>query len=231
MSDAKSPIPEARPFYLPSGPAELEGIDLTDLSWVGANGEVDPAETIQGNGYEPEVALELLVKAIIAASRPDETADQAWATEARTRQRQALSALTGVPIRGREQADDYDLLITVAHRFLDEFWAPDAPRGTAHKGGPWEPEIAPIVRSLIPDDHPLITERNAKPESLRQLMEQKFRRNKRVLLVRAASDQNDDRMDQRRRLKKALAAALRAGIPCDPSVVPEARVRDRNGPI
>lgn len=223
--------PLERPPYLPGRQAYPQ-VGIEDVNWLGPDGELDFADDLKLSGYEPESPLRLIIRAVIAADRDPNLAPTAWAGIALAREEAALAALIGGPGPGRREADDYDLLLEVARKFLAAFWADDAPRGSMIKEKLWEPSLARIIKTVIPDDHPLIRQRGVDgPEGLRKLLERKFRKQKDLLLARASSDFNDDRLGRHRKVKAALKALEELGIASDPSALPKPRLRDENTPI
>ena len=223
--------PPDRPDYLP-GRGAYPQVGPDDLSWVGAEGEEDFTAALASAGYEPEAPIRLVIRAIVAAHAKSETPEADRARVARDREEAALAALVGGPGPGRRQSDRYELLLQIARKFLEVFWAEDAPRGLVVKGKAWQPALDPIIKAVVPDDHPLIAENNLDGgDNLRKVLRRNFTDQKDLLLARASSDNNMDRLDQRIKLKAALKALEDLGIASDLAALPAPRFRDENTPI
>jgi hypothetical protein len=179
---------------------QSDGFGPEDIAWTGLDGSVDPENIIREQGHDPKTPLEVLLKALIMGHTPDADLDSAAG-----RLRTALGAITDGPRRGRPEQDDYDALMRIAWRYHVAVYETQPKRR--------EPELRPIVRNVVEAyfvDVP--NQRNITLESYIEGLENKFIKEKDILLSRVTTDEDWDRMDIAKRLHSVFSQLSELGI-------------------
>lgn len=147
---------------------------------------------------DPEDSLAMLVRAIIAAHPNPKKCDE-------ERFRKAVTALTGKTLSKRK-TDDYDALIRMAWLYHTE-----KTRDIKAKV-----QIEPLAKSVMGENQ--TTDRGT-PESVIKKLARDFKKHKIVLLARATSQQDWERMDHIRTLQNLTLKLNKAGIPADKTAI------------
>ena len=186
------------PNYVDRGKsASIGNVTLEDRIWIGATGEVDPDAILEQHGYDPAEPLATVLMAIINGNPID-------GRGAAERLETALSALIGTPRKpGMDELDsDYELLTEIARKYFRHF----------HQNGHVEPQLSKIIKDVlaaVPKGDARIL---ADPDSVVRRLRRKFNANKNVLLVRATSKQNWERMDVLRSVEAVLKRLRALGV-------------------
>ncbi len=204
------PTPKQPPYDTSGSPRP--SFDPADVAWTGIDGRLDPANLIDEHGYEPEGPLQILVRAIVRAYPNPARRDQ-------ERENVALAALVGTNHKGRPEADDHDHLLEIARRYHVEALDARFRQG----GGPVEPALAPIIRTVVPDDY--LPGQRGGLKNYRRVLERKFLGQRDVLLTRVTSEEDPNRLDMKSALRGVLRALKRLGIKVDETVLPDRRAK------
>lgn len=211
-----------RPEYLSTLSNQKSGTEHLgpeDTVWLGSDFRIDPetglgtggidaSALIAEHGHDPDPVLHWILLAIIDAhpqkNHEKTRLDRLW---------KALSALTG---ETRTKAiDDYSLLLEIAWQY----------HVACFEEGKF-PKLRPIVSrvvSKLPEG--FLKERNIQKQSLIEMLEDKFREQKELLLVRATSDNNWNRMDTARAVRGVLKELNKLGIKADSNAIAPRRVK------
>jgi hypothetical protein len=176
-----------------------------DVVWTGEDRKLDPDEILAEGGRDPTPPLQLLLAALIRGHTSNATEN-----EITSRLRKALAAITGEPSSGRPPVDHHDALLEIAWRYHVARYE-SLPDGKV--------DLRPIVTAVVDEffsDVP--TRRNITTQSYVEKLEDKFNAERDLLLVRATMDHDWNRMDDIKKLKRALTILEELGIPVDLSV-------------
>jgi hypothetical protein len=169
-----------------------------DRAWLGDESTLDSEALLKTAHHDPELALDLILLAIIDA-HPKENQPQSRLE----RLDRARAALTGVERkRGNDDKDDYDLLLAIAWDYFVA-WAP----------GQKSPALAPIIRRRVerlPQKDP---RRGISAEADVHRLRRKFNASRDLLLARVSSDDDHDRMDRIRAFNHLIELLHQGGVP------------------
>lgn len=181
---------------LPAG-----NLDHSDAVWRGLiigdskDELVDPDEILARHGYFRETSLEQLVLRLIDAAGWKDAADR------EKRLRKALAAITGKRMAGRQNYEEYYLLIGIARDFFRSYF----------DNGRNEPELKPIIAAALANQKKKI--KHGSPQSQIDDLARKFNRNRDLLLVRATTGPDWDPLNREKRMRRVAEELAELGVP------------------
>lgn len=194
-----------------------ENITAADVEWVGEDGKLDEDALLAKHGYEPETALDMILRAVIAA-HPKRNSSLAARLEF------AKSALFGNAPRGRRTSDDYEILLDIAWEYFNEQFKFDEPKPFK------EVELAPLIRKALEKRYAAPHRTGARAESGENSdvhrLARKFSKDRNVLLIRVASEMNADRVDFTKKVRKVARRLQQLNVELDIDLI---RPRLRQG--
>jgi len=169
--------------------------DVTPTAYLD---KFDTDDYVSKFGHDPESPLALLVRAIIAAQPKSKKDDE-------KRFRQAFSALSGKTLT-KKRADDYDALLKMAWLYHCE----------KHERPNEEPVLNHLAEKVFGEAQSVY--RGVK-ENVIKTMVRNFKQDKLLLLARATSQNDWNRMDEVRELKKIADQLDNVGVPTDKKAI------------